>query len=94
MTTRVVHCRKEPFDVYIGRPGPWGNPFSSRSGTLAAFRVAFREEAIWEYEKWLLAQPGLVAKVRQELRGKTLGCWCAPQLCHGEVLARIADSDG
>ena len=22
---KVVHCKKEPFDVYIGRPGPWGN---------------------------------------------------------------------
>ena len=22
--TRVVHCKKEPFDVYIGRPSKWG----------------------------------------------------------------------
>ncbi|MDQ5843653.1 MAG: DUF4326 domain-containing protein [Thermoproteota archaeon] len=25
--TRVVHCKVEPFDVYIGRPSKWGNPF-------------------------------------------------------------------
>lgn len=33
--TLVVHCKKAPYDVYIGRPGPWGNPFSHQSGTLA-----------------------------------------------------------
>jgi len=22
---KVVHCKKEPFDVYIGRPQKWGN---------------------------------------------------------------------
>jgi len=25
-STRVVHCKKEPYDVYIGRPSKWGNP--------------------------------------------------------------------
>ena len=25
----------------------------------------------------------------KELEGKTLGCWCAPQLCHGSVLERL-----
>jgi hypothetical protein len=26
-----------------------------------------------------------------ELRGRTLACWCAPELCHGDVLAELAD---
>ena len=26
-----------------------------------------------------------------ELKGKVLGCCCAPQACHGEVLVRLAD---
>jgi hypothetical protein len=26
--TRVVHCQREPYDVYIGRPSDWGNPFT------------------------------------------------------------------
>lgn len=29
----------------------------------------------------------------ERLRGKVLGCWCAPARCHGEVLARLADGD-
>ena len=89
----VVHCKKEAFDVYVGRPSIYGNPFSHREGTKAKFKVATREEAITRYELWLLAQPSLVALVKRELRGKVLGCWCAPESCHAEVLARIANSE-
>ena len=39
-TTKVVHCKKSEYDVYIGRPSLWGNPFSSKDKTLAKFRVA------------------------------------------------------
>lgn len=89
--TRVVNIRSgKPYDVYIGRPGPWGNPFSHQAGTLAKFKVATREEAIDRYEKWLRQQPRLLAQLPQ-LRGKVLGCWCKPQACHGDVLARLAD---
>jgi len=23
----IVHCRREQYDVYIGWPSKWGNPF-------------------------------------------------------------------
>jgi hypothetical protein len=44
----VVHCKKARYDVYIGRPSPWGNPFSHKQGTLAQFQVASREEGCTE----------------------------------------------
>jgi len=67
---QVVHCRRARYDVYIGRPGKWGNPFQiGRDGT--------REQVIARYERWLSEQPELVAAL-PELAGKTLGCWCAP----------------
>jgi hypothetical protein len=94
MKTRVVNRRKEPFDVYIGRPSPWGNPFSHVShmgGTLAKFNVANRAEAIARFREWFLAQPELVERARRELRGKVLGCWCKPATCHGDVIAEIVD---
>lgn len=50
-----------------------------------------REEVIAKYEKYLRAQPALMASLPY-LRGKVLGCWCAPEPCHGDVLARLADS--
>lgn len=98
----VVHCRRAPFDVYIGRgpcprtgePGRWGNPFSHRPSTVAGVTaVATREEAIRRYAEWLWAEldaERISLKDLAELHGKTLGCWCAPRPCHGEVLARAA----
>jgi hypothetical protein len=78
----VVHCKRARFDVYVGRPSKWGNPFVvGRDGT--------RMEVIARYERWLVAQPELLAAL-PELAGKTLGCWCAPKACHGVVLGRLA----
>lgn len=28
LSRMVVHCKREPYDVYIGRGSKWGNPFS------------------------------------------------------------------
>jgi hypothetical protein len=85
---RVVHCKQAPFDVYIGRPSKWGNPFSHLSGTTAEFKVANREEAINKYRRWIRNQPELMNDI-EELRGKTLGCWCKPKACHGDVLIEL-----
>ena len=82
---RVVHCKRQPFDIYIGRPSKWGNPFVvGQDGT--------REEVIAKYEQWLLAdEQSALRAALTELRGKVLGCWCAPKACHGDVLARLSD---
>jgi len=84
--SKVVHCKQEPHDIYIGRPSRFGNPFViGRDGT--------REEVIAKYEAWLRTQPELMAAL-PALRGKVLGCWCSPQACHGDVLARLANPSG
>ena len=88
--TKVVHCKKEAYDVYIGRPSKWGNPYSHKPGTKAEIQVATREEAITKYREWILNKPELLAALH-ELRGKVLGCWCKPAACHGDVLAELAD---
>lgn len=79
--SRVVHCKKSSYDVYIGRPSKWGNPFIiGRDGT--------REEVINKYRQWILNKPELI-KDLHELVGKILGCWCSPETCHGEVLIKL-----
>jgi uncharacterized protein DUF4326 len=84
VATRVVHCRRDRYDVYIGRPSKWGNPYViGRDGT--------REQVIAKYRAWVLRRPELVAAL-PELRGKVLGCWCAPQPCHGDVLVDLVHS--
>ena len=83
---KVVHCKKAGFDVYIGRPSKWGNPFViGKDGN--------REQVIEKYRRWVLGQPALMAAL-PELKGKTLGCWCAPHPCHGDVLVELADKPG
>ena len=91
---KVVHCKKEPYDVYIGRPSKWGNPFTHlNTSTQAEFKVNSREEAIDAYKNWILHGEGQHLLVDlPELKGKVLGCWCAPKLCHGDILIALVQS--
>lgn len=83
MIAKVVHCKDQPYDVYIGRPSKWGNPFLiGRDGT--------RAEVVQKYRDWLVQQPHLMQSL-PELRGKVLGCWCSPLRCHGDVLLELAN---
>lgn len=80
----VVHCKDEQYDIYIGRGrgSKWGNPFViGKDGT--------RDEVIEKYREWIQKQPHLMAEIHK-LHGKTLGCWCGKQRCHGEVLLELA----
>ena len=91
MARLVVHCKKEKYDVYIGRAVPrsglkasiWANPFViGKDGT--------RSEVMEKYRTRLMANPELLRKL-PELKGKVLGCWCAPEACHGDTLAELAN---
>jgi hypothetical protein len=85
--TRVVHCKKEPYDVLIDRTTKWGNPF--RIG-----KDGNRKEVLKKYRTWLfLWQSNLIQDARRELKGKVLGCWCKPNACHGDILVEICDRD-
>jgi len=87
---RVVHCKKEEFDVYVGRGSKWGNPYSHKEGTLAEEVVRSRSEAIKNYEEYLLSNEELMRSL-PELKGKVLGCWCKPKSCHGDILLKYAN---
>jgi hypothetical protein len=101
--TRVVHRRRERFDVLIDRTTPWGNPYSAKPSTLARFRVGTDAEAIAGFNGWArTSSEPRAAWIRahlDEVLGKVLGCWCAPLggvtaddplVCHGQILARMA----
>jgi len=81
MKTLVVHCKKAPFDVYIGRPSKWGNPF--RIG-----RDGSRADVLEKYRDYIKKSPQLLVAL-DHLRGKILGCWCAPAPCHGDILVEL-----
>ena len=78
--TRVVNKYHEDYDVYIGRGSKWGNPYViGKNGN--------REEVIKQYEEWFQGQTHLLDSL-EELRDKTLGCFCKPQSCHGDILIK------
>ena len=91
---RVVHCKKDEYDVYIGRGSKWGNPYTHKEGTTAKYIVATRDEAIANYEGYLLGNEELMAAL-PELRGKVLACWCkdinGKGSCHGDILLKYAN---
>ena len=70
--------------VYIGRGSPWGNPF--RIG-----KDGNRDEVCEKFERMLRSSPVLVRRIKQELSGKDLVCFCAPRRCHGDTLLRVAN---
>ncbi len=81
--TTVVHCRYDEFDEFIGRPSRWVGPYRiGPDGT--------RLQVNAKYRHWLIRQPLLLRDV-QDLRGKRLGCRCAPLPCHGDVIAELAN---
>ena len=69
--------------VRIDRGTPWGNPFILDGD-------GDRDTVIQSYaDHYLPHKPSLLTKL-DTLRGKALGCWCAPEPCHGDVLAGMA----
>jgi len=88
MSTNVINIKtNEPYDVYIGRGSIYGNPYThiKNRQTKATYIVATRKEAMEKYREYLLNNKELLARL-EELRGKTLGCFCKPKSCHGDII--------
>lgn len=83
ITATIVNVsRGETCDVYCGRPEKWGNQF--RIGMMYQGRKLDRAMAIEAHRDWFLySTQGVVLQADiEELRGKRLGCHCAPLPCH------------
>jgi hypothetical protein len=88
-------------NVYIGRAGivfidnqrfpkqssPFCNPFKiSTHGT--------REEVIQKYRTYIVTRLENDPELKNMLmmmEGKNLGCWCYPEVCHGDILLELMD---
>ncbi len=93
-TTKVVNIKLgHRYDVYIGRAGKgedgyFGNPFrrepgQSHGATLENFRVWFH--------KRVETDPVYRHRIHA-LKGKTLGCFCKPHPCHGDIIAQYLNA--
>lgn len=86
-------CWTRPDIVYIGRAmfyqgltaSPFANPFRIDKDTNE-----LRTDAIELYANWImLPEQAHLLRQLDELRGKTLVCWCHPRHCHGDVLLKL-----
>jgi hypothetical protein len=98
MITTVVNLYKEPYDIYIGRQGKgkdgyFGNTHiigfckvcnksHSREESVEAFRIDFHKR---------VEADGIFKEKLKELKGKRLGCFCKPQVCHGDVFVEYLE---
>ena len=84
----VPWLAEEGLLTYVGHAGnrhswpesPFANPFVGLAGADRGTMVA-------KYRAWLHEKPALLRRIPAELAGKAIGCWCAPQPCHADVLA-------
>lgn len=90
----VVNVRhdRRPEVIYVGRrmPGKHGSPLGN------PYKVGEHEDPITLYRRWLWRQLQGDTAARREVRRLAelhqaghdllLGCWCAPDPCHGNVI--------
>ena len=82
--TTVVNVWLAESDICVEAPSKWANPFAGEHDST-------REQIVAQYREWIVGRPDLPAAL-VELRGKRLGCSCAPLACHGDVLAELANA--
>jgi hypothetical protein len=69
----------------IDRDTQFGNPFrlEEDGGEYT------RGESVEKYENWFkrkIKNDPDFRKAVDDLQGETLGCWCKPKTCHGDVI--------
>lgn len=77
--------------IYIGRDmnffvngtyaSKWENPFVLKNYDI--------DSSLELYELHIKNSPDNLLDQLCELKNKELGCWCAPNKCHGDVLIRM-----
>ncbi len=86
--TKVVNLHNEKCDVYIGRGSIWGNPYKIGDCLTGQSKKSTREDVIEAYRRYFKE----MIKTKEfhdkalALQGKTLGCFCKPKACHGDVI--------
>lgn len=102
----IKEWMNDPNNVYIGRgrivfidgiryppeDSIWANPFQIKyyiSDKIEEQEA--REIVIQKYKEYITGNETLMKRL-PELKNKTLGCWCFPSVCHGDVLLELLQS--
>lgn len=88
-------------NVYIGRAGivfidkcRFPTQSSNFANPYKIGKDGSRTDAINKYKKYITEKLESDLSLQKELlslKGKNLGCWCAPEACHGDVLLEMID---
>lgn len=86
--TRLVNIHTHGCDVYIGRAGKGQDGyFGNHERTHDAFTE--KKDKILAYKIYFYDRLGKDDEFKRrvhELKNKTLGCFCKPEPCHGDVI--------
>lgn len=100
--TEVVNLKYDKCDIKICRckdnsipepplEGCFGNPFFLRNPNDDNERT----HVIYKYKQYFLNRIEIDYKFREavlSLKGKKLGCFCAPKPCHGDIIIQWLDN--
>lgn len=82
--------------IYVGRPTVWQNPFGL-PGTAAMLKCDTIAEAVRLHRNMVAEECAALGRLPayiQQLRGKSLACWCRlDQPCHADLLIRLANGE-
>lgn len=93
MSISIINIKSgQTYDIYCGRinktynlpESKWANPF-------VIGKHGSRDEVIEKYRLWINSKPELLISLN-ELKDKSLACWCLPEKCHCEILKNLAES--
>ena len=98
----LEHWLKDSNHVYIGRDmsfyvkgakgSIWKNPYkvskSSKTTKSKNKKTYSLDESLELYKSHIENDQELV-KLLPTLKNKTLGCWCKPNKCHGDILIEL-----
>ena len=98
-TIEVVHCKKEPDCIYIGRPTALQNRnyLSDPTDPVERDRVCDAYEKdfadlLEQEDEAAMEQLAFIIETAIEDGHVRLGCFCAPRRCHGDTIKRFLNS--
>ncbi len=86
---RVVNLHRENYTHYIGRPSELHNPYSHRSSKYNIKEMATAIEAVRSFEEYARTNLHILEAIRRLPEDAVLGCFCKPNICHGDVIIKI-----
>jgi hypothetical protein len=98
MVAKIVNIKIHKCDIFVGRNRDisrfhWGNPFiigkdGDRQEVVARFKMWFLGLAHQDIEP---ERRAWMVRNLFRLKGRTLGCFCKPLDCHGDILLKEAN---